>query len=163
MKAERKYCTFKLAGNWYGLEVHYVQTVIQGYEITQVPLAAPDVAGMINLCGDIMMAINLRKRLGLPLSDYSKKNFHLVVQVDGVCTSLIVDSVGDVVTLVDANALTPPESLNGLAQQLIIGSYHSDNGTILTIDTEKTVNVSCYKMQIVEEKNGEQSLKESLN
>lgn len=156
MKAERKYCTFKLAENWYGLEVHYVQTVIQGYEITQVPLAAPDVAGMINLRGDIMMAINLRKRLGLPFSDYSKNDFHLVVQIDGVCTSLIVDSVGDVVTLIDENALNPPESLNGLAKQLIIGSYHGNNGTILTIDTEKTVDVSRYRIQLVEEDNEDQ-------
>jgi purine-binding chemotaxis protein CheW len=106
-----------------------------------VPLAPEHVAGLINLRGEIMMVVDLRRRLGLPERSQDQKPFHLVMYGNDGCVSLMVDRVGDVVELYEQDFEETPEVIQGLARQLILGVYKSESGMLLSIDTEKATNV----------------------
>ena len=70
MSANRQYCTFYLGEQCYGLDVLNVQEIVRSQPLTRVPLAHPVVRGLINLRGQIVTAIDLRRRLDLPLRDH---------------------------------------------------------------------------------------------
>ena len=69
MSVEHQFCTFSVDGLFFGVEVYRVQEVIRYQEMTPVPLAPPVVKGLINLRGQIVLAIDVRRALGLDLRD----------------------------------------------------------------------------------------------
>ena len=64
MEATRRFCTFNLDRLWFGIPVERVQEVIASPAVTPVPLAPRAVTGLINLRGQIVTVIDLRRRLG---------------------------------------------------------------------------------------------------
>ena len=96
MADERQYCTFYLDGHYFGVDVLKVQEVIRYQEMTRVPLAPPVVRGLINLRGQIVTAIDLRRRLDLPDRPADQLPVNVVVQTDDGAVSLLVDEIGDV-------------------------------------------------------------------
>src|SRR5919112_2451416 len=103
-----QYCTFLLDGHLFGVDVASVQEVLKQQELTPVPLAPPDVAGLINLRGQIVTTLDLRSRLGLPARPVGTDSVSVVVRsADGGPVSLVVDRIGDVLH-VDGSALEPP-------------------------------------------------------
>src|SRR5437868_11453098 len=96
MAEVHQYCTFYVDGHYFGLDVLQVQEIIRFQEMTRVPLAPPVVRGLINLRGQIVTAIDLRRRLEMPdrLDDQFPVN--VVVHTDDGAVSLLVDEIGDV-------------------------------------------------------------------
>ena len=151
--AERQFCTFYVEGLCFGIGVREVQEVIRYQEMTRVPLAASVVRGLINLRGQIVTAIDLRRRLDLPdrLSgdtpnpgaDASESlPMNLVVRTDDGVVSLLVDEIGEVVE-VDENAFErPPPTLEGVARELVRGVYKREGSLLLVLDTVRAVSVS---------------------
>src|ERR671927_111898 len=115
MANERQYCTFYLDGHYFGLDVLRVQEIIRHQEMTRVPLASPVVRGLINLRGQIVTAIDLRRRLDLPDRPAGQLPVNVVVQTDDGAVSLLVDEIGDVVEVSDRQFEPPPETLRGTA------------------------------------------------
>src|ERR671936_28074 len=96
MSDEHKFCTFTLDGLLFGVEVLKVQEVIRYLEMTRVPLAPAVVRGLINLRGQIVTAIDLRRRLELSDRPADQQPVNVVVHTDDGAVSLLVDEIGDV-------------------------------------------------------------------
>jgi len=142
MANTKQFCTFFLNGLFFGVEVLSVQEVIRYQEMTRVPLAPGMIRGLINLRGQIVTAIDLRHRLELPSRDTEQLPMNVVVRSDDGAVSLLVDEIGDVVEIQEDTYERPPETLRGVARELVQGVYKLKDRLLLVLDTEKTVNVT---------------------
>ena len=131
--------TFRLDGDLYGIEVEHVQEVLRSQQLTRVPLAPPAVAGLINLRGQVVTAIELRERLGRPARPEGTDAVVIVVRLRGEAVSLLVDSIADVVDVDAADFESPPDTLEGQARDLIRGAYKLDGKLLLALDVQKAV------------------------
>ena len=141
MTADRQYCTFTLAGHHFGVDVRNVQEVIRYQEMTRVPLAHPVVRGLINLRGQIVTALDLRRRLELPPHPADRFPVNVVVSAGDGAVSLLVDEIGDVLTVPEAAFERAPETLTGAARELVRGVYKLDGRLLLILDTARAVAV----------------------
>ncbi|MDT0274480.1 chemotaxis protein CheW [Blastococcus goldschmidtiae] len=132
--------TFRLDGDLYGVEVEHVQEVLRSQQLTRVPLAPRAVAGLINLRGQVVTAIELRERLGRPARPEGTDAVVIVVRLDGEAVSLLVDSIADVVDVDAADFEAPPDTLEGQGRDLIRGAYKLDGQLLLALDVHKAVS-----------------------
>jgi len=142
MNDESQFCTFFLDGLYFGLDVLKVQEIIRYQEMTHVPLAHPVVRGLINLRGQIVTAIDLRRRLQLNERPKEDLPVNVVVQTDDGAISLLVDEIGDVLQVAEKEFERPPETLEGAARDLIRGAYKLKDRLLLILDIENTVNLA---------------------
>ncbi len=141
MVATRQLCTFYLDGHFFGVDAQSVQEVIRYQEMTRVPLTPECVNGLINLRGQIVTAIDMRKRLGLQDRPTDKLPMNVVVRSDEGAVSLLVDQIGDVIEVSSEDFETPPDTLRGPARVLIQGAYKLSKELLLVLDCEQTVQV----------------------
>ena len=142
MSTEQQFCTFFVDGLFFGVEVHKVQEVIRYQGMTAVPLAHPVVGGLINLRGQIVTAIDLRKRLQLQPRSESELPMNVVVRTADGAVSLQVDEIGDVVEVADSTFEEPPDTLKGIARDLIRGVYKLKERLLLLLDTERAIDIA---------------------
>src|SRR5687767_15211536 len=95
----RDYVTMSIGSQMFGIPVLQVQDVLGHQRITRIPLAPPEVAGSLNLRGRIVTAIDVRLRLGLSARSKDKPGMSIVVDLRGELYSLMVDGVGEVLSL----------------------------------------------------------------
>ncbi len=137
----RQFCTFVLDDLYFGVEVLKVQEVIRYQDMTRVPLAPSVVHGLINLRGQIVAALDLRRRLELPdRSDDARPMNVVVLTADGV-VSLLVDEIGDVVEVDHASFERPPDTISGAARALVTGVYKLKDRLLLALDVEQTTSL----------------------
>src|SRR4051794_7673605 len=134
---DAQFATFTLADHVFGVEVESVQEVIRYQPMTRVPLAPGAVSGLINLRGQVITALDLRTRLGLPTRAQDVQPMNVVVRTDDGAVSLLVDSIGDVVHTGSEVFEEPPETLLGEARDLIRGAYKLDGRLLLALDVAK--------------------------
>jgi purine-binding chemotaxis protein CheW len=137
-----QYCTFLLDGHLFGVDVASVQEVLKQQDVTPVPLAAPEVAGLINLRGQIVTTLDLRNRLGLPDRPAGSDSVSVVVRAaDGAPVSLVVDRIGDVLQVDGASLEAPPDTVPADVRELLNGICKLDHRLMLLLDTEKAIRV----------------------
>ena len=141
----RSYCTFFLDGLFFGVDVLGVQEVIKFQSMTQVPLASPVVSGLINLRGQIVTAIDLRRRLELDDRHDETLPMNVVVRTADGPVSLLVDDIGDVLEVSDDTFEPPPPTMKGIARELITGVHKLDERLLLILDMPKVVLVPQLK------------------
>jgi len=141
MNGSQQYCTFYVAGRLFGVEVLNVQEVIRCQEITPVPLAPFTVQGLINLRGQIVPVIDLRRRLGLPERPAEEQPLNVVVRTEEGAVSWLVDEIGDVLETAQEAFERPPETLRADARKLIRGAYKLDGQLLLVLDIQHTVSL----------------------
>lgn len=141
MSENKQYATFHLGGLFLGVEVRQVQEVIRYQTMTPVPLAPPMIQGLINLRGQIVTAIDLRRRLALPPRPDDQLPMNVVVRGDDGAVSLLVDGIGDVVDIEDDAYERPPETLSGTARELVTGVYKLRDRLLLILDTERAISL----------------------
>jgi purine-binding chemotaxis protein CheW len=137
-----QYCTFYLDRFYFGLDVLKVQEIIRYQPMTRVPLAPSVVRGLINLRGQIVTAIDLRRRLELPDRSDDQMPVNVVVQTDDGAVSLLVDEIGDVLEVPETLFERPPENLTGIARELIRGAYKLPDCLLLILDIEQTIGLT---------------------
>jgi len=142
MSISNQYCTFHLDNLFFGVEVQKVQEVIRYQEMTRVPLASAVVQGLINLRGQIVTAIDLRRRLQLKPRPEGQLPMNVVVRTDDGPLSLLVDEIGDVLEVASDSFERPPEMLRGVSRELIRGAYKLKDRLLLTLDTERAVQIN---------------------
>jgi len=130
----QQFCTFYLGGLFFGVEVEKVQEVIRYQEMTIVPRAPAVVGGLINLRGQIVLALDLRKRMEMPSREGDRKPMNVVVRTDDGAVSLLVDEIGDVVAVSQAAFEPPPETLLGSARKMTCGVYKLDGRLLHALD-----------------------------
>ena len=117
----REYVTMSVTGQLFGIPVLSVRDVLSPQRITRIPLAAPEVAGALNLRGRIVTAVDLRKRLGLPPRDAEAKGMNVVVEGRGELYSLIVDEVGEVLSVPESAFERNPPTLDARWREVSAG------------------------------------------
>jgi purine-binding chemotaxis protein CheW len=141
MTSAPQFCTFFLDGLYFGVEVERVQEVIRYQEMTRVPLASRMIAGLINLRGQIVTAIDLRQRLGISERRGPKQPMNVIVREGESVVSLLVDEIGDVIAVDPTAFENPPETLRGPARDLVLGAYKLDEKLLLVLNTAEAVQV----------------------
>src|SRR3982751_5191213 len=96
-----EYVTVMIGGQLFGLPINRVQDVFMLDRLTRVPLAPPEIAGVLNLRGRIVTAIDMRRRLGLPPLAERKAMMAVGIEIRGESFGLIIDQVGEVMKLAD--------------------------------------------------------------
>jgi purine-binding chemotaxis protein CheW len=135
----RRFATFYLDRLFFGIEVEQVQEVIRHLDMTHVPLASSTIRGLINLRGQIVTAIDLRERLELEPRTSDAQPLNVVVRTDDGALSLLVDEIGDVLEIDDATFEQPPETIRGVARELIHGVYKLKRELLLVLDTARAL------------------------
>ena len=136
MAETRTYASCRVGHLLVGVAVEAVQEVTAGTELTPVPLAPAVVSGLLNLRGQIVTAIDLRRCLGLDDRPSGQSAVHLILRTDDGCVSLLVDQVGDVLEVDDEDFEMPPRTLQGRLKGLITGAYKLDETLLLVLDTD---------------------------
>jgi purine-binding chemotaxis protein CheW len=135
-----QYATFEVADQLFGLEVNRVQEVLSFSEYTPVPLAPDYVGGLFNLRGQVIAALDLQVRLGLPPRDLTAgEAMNVIVRLEDESVSLLVDRIGDVVELDDAAAEPPPDTLAGPIRDLITATFPVEGRLMLALDARAAV------------------------
>ena len=135
--AARQLCTFLLDGYLFGVPVPQVQEVIRFQPMTPVPLAPDAVEGLINLRGQIVLAIDLRRRLGMAARGEGTLPLNVVIHTTEGAVSLLVDEIGDVIRVEDSTFEEPPETLRGEVRSIILGVHKLENKLLHLLDMEK--------------------------
>jgi purine-binding chemotaxis protein CheW len=137
-----QFSTFFVADLFFGVDVLRVQEVLGFQPMTRVPQAPEVIEGLINLRGQIVTAIDMRRRLGLPARADGNTPMNLVVRTDEGAVSLLVDEIGDVLDVDESLYERPPENLDQAARELIDGVYKLKDRLLLVLDTERTVDLT---------------------
>jgi purine-binding chemotaxis protein CheW len=138
----QQYCTFLLDDHLFGIPVSSVQEVLRAQDVTPVPLAPGEVAGLINLRGQIVTSIELRSRLGLPPRPEGAGSVNVVVKsADGSAVSLVVDEIGDVLEPPRDAFEAPPETVPPAIRPLVDGVCKLDHHLMLLLGTEQAVSI----------------------
>jgi purine-binding chemotaxis protein CheW len=140
MSSTQQFCTFFLEGYIFGVPVEQVREVIRYQEMTRVPLVPSVVRGLINLRGQIITAIDLRRRLGMKDLPEGELPMNVVVQTDDGAISFLVDEIGDVIEVQDDTVEAPPDTLQGLAREVVHGVHKLPGRLLLVLDIERAIN-----------------------
>jgi purine-binding chemotaxis protein CheW len=137
MSDVRQIASFLAQDLFFGVDVLQVQEIIRQVAITRVPLAPPMVSGLINMRGQIVTAIDLRRCLGLPERPSGQPPAGLILQVEEGLVGLIVDEIGTVFELPENAFEPPPEILKGRLRALVSRVYTLPNRLLLVMDTQR--------------------------
>lgn len=132
------YLTIIISGQMFGIPVLQIQDVLGPQKVTKIPLAPPEVAGSLNLRGRIVTAIDVRRRLGLGPAEAGKsRNMSVVVEHEGELYSLVIDRVGDVLTLYTKNFESNPPTLDPLWRTVSVGVYRLEKELLIILDVAR--------------------------
>lgn len=133
--------TFTTGEYSFGIDVLEVQEVLKRQQMTLVPLAPDEIRGLINLRGHIVTAIGMRQRLRLGARRDSDEEMNLIVSLRDGVASLVVDSVGDVISLDPSMYKPRPRALKAPLKEMVLGVYQSDKGMFLHLAPEVVCKV----------------------
>jgi purine-binding chemotaxis protein CheW len=139
----RQYSTFRVAEMFMGIELTRVQELLRYQEMTSVPLAPKAIEGLINLRGQIVTALDVRRILGLPA--FESKDalpMNIVIQSEGGPVSLLVDEICDVLDVPLKAAMPLPENMPAEQRELLDGVYQLESGLLLILNTERVLECS---------------------
>ena len=140
MEEKQQYATFNLAGSYFGISVGTVQEILRMQQMTPVPLAPSVVSGLINLRGQIVTAVDLRRRLGMVERDLGAAPVNVVIRSNGGIISLLVDEIGDVVEVSEDTFEPPPETLSSKAREMVRGVHKLNRRLMHVLDTDKVTS-----------------------
>lgn len=134
------YVTMTIAGQLFGIPVLQVQDVLGPQKITRIPLAPVEVAGSLNLRGRIVTAIDVRLRLGLTARERSDKDMSIVVDHSGELYSLMVDGVGEVVSVRTDQFERNPATLDPVWREVSNGIFRLNDKLLVVLDVARLLN-----------------------
>ena len=137
-----QYCTFHLGDLFLGVEVTGVQEVIRHQTTTPVPLASSVIGGLMNLRGEIVTTIDLRRRLGLVEREAGHDPMNVVIRGEDGVVSLLVDEIGDVIEVVDEDFEPSPSTLPTTTREVIVGVYKLDGHLLLILDCDRVLDLA---------------------
>ena len=137
---EQQFVTFRLGDGEFGIPIAKIQEIDRSSKMTRVPRTADYVDGITNLRGEVVPVINARKRFNLPQKEADERTRVIIMELGGVKTGLLVDSVREVLNLATKDISAPPTSLSTtIDRQYIsgIGKVDGDKRMIVLLDVEK--------------------------
>ena len=137
----RQFSTFFVADLFFGVDVLRVQEVLRFQQMTRVPRSPEVIEGLINLRGQIVTAVDMRRRLRLLPRAGDQSPMNMVVRTEDGAVSLLVDEIGDVLDVDPDSYERSPENLDPAARELIRGVYKLKDRLLLVLDAERTVDL----------------------
>ena len=134
-----EYVTVEIGDQLFGLPIHSVQDVFSPDRLTRVPLAPPEIAGVLNLRGRIVTAIDMRVRLGLPHHSNGRPPMAVGIDYSGEAYGLLIDAVGEVMKLPVANREPNPANLDPRWAEISDGIHRLEGQLLVILDVEKTL------------------------
>ncbi len=138
----REFVSITVAGQLFGIPVLQVQDVLGPQRITRIPLAPAEVAGSLNLRGRIVTAIDLRTRLRLPPLPEGQAGMSIVVDHGGELYSVMVDAVGEVLSLGGETAERNPATLDPIWREVSGGIHRLDKTLLIVLDVARVLDFS---------------------
>jgi len=135
-----EFVTFTILGQLFGIPVLKVQDVLSSYKITRIPLAPPEVMGSLNLRGRVVTAIDLRIRLGLRARADDAEAMSIVAENEGELYSLVVDSVGEVMSLARSGYERNPPTLDAKFRAYSNGIYRLEDRLMIVLDVHRLLD-----------------------
>lgn len=141
MSDTSKICTFYVHNYFFGIEVFKIQEVIRYQEMTHVPLTDSIICGLINLRGQIVTAVDMRKRLGFPELEKEVKPTNVIVRTEDGAASLLVDDIGDVIDISRDTFDAPPENLKGGIRTMLQEVCKLEDKLLLILDIDQVLSI----------------------
>lgn len=133
----KDFLTIRVDNQMFGIPILQVQDVLGELKVTNIPLAPPQVCGALNLRGRIVTAIDVRKCLGLPPLENIENRMSVVVMHEDELYSLIIDNVGDVLTLASKDYEQNPATLDLMWRSVSMGVYRLNGQILVILDVPK--------------------------
>lgn len=141
-----EYVTVLISGQLFGLPIGRVQDVFMPERLTRVPLASREIAGVLNLRGRIVTAIDMRHRLGLPTREGEKKVMAVGIESKGESYGLLIDTVGEVMKLSTASREPNPVNLDPRWARVSAGVHRLDGQLLVILDVDQVLAMSAEPM-----------------
>ena len=141
-----EYVTTMIGGQLFGLPIARVQDVFMPERMTRVPLSAADVAGVLNLRGRIVTAIDMRSRLGLSKREDDRPSMAVGVDLRGESYGLLIDSIGEVLKLPDDGREENPVNLDSRMAKISAGVHRLDGHLLVVLDVDRILEMSSDAM-----------------
>jgi purine-binding chemotaxis protein CheW len=136
-----EYVTVMLDTQLFGLPISRVQDVFMPDRLTRVPLSAPEIAGVLNLRGRIVTAIDMRRRLGLPPRTDARPPMAVGIELKGESYGLLIDSVGEVMKLADVTREANPVNLDARLARVSAGVHRLDGQLLVILDVDRVLDM----------------------
>ncbi len=141
-----EYVTVMIGGQLFGLPISRVQDVFMPDRVTRVPLSAPEIAGVLNLRGRIVTAIDMRRRLGLPPRTDDKPSMAVGIELKGESYGLLIDTVGEVMKLGEDTREPNPVNLDARLARVSAGVHRLDGQLMVILDVDYVLNTAAEPM-----------------
>ena len=136
-----EFVTFTIAGKIFGLPIARVQDVFKPTRITRVPLAAAEIAGVLNLRGRIVTAIDMRSRLDVKRREDGDAPLAIGIEARGESFGLLVDAVGEVLKLPVTEREPNPINLDRKLAAASAGVYRLDGQLLVVLDIDRVLDL----------------------
>jgi len=138
---QNEFITAMVGSQLFGLPIQRVQDVFAPDRITRVPLAAPEIAGILNLRGRIVTLIDLRSRLGLGARDSRVQPMAIGVELQGESYGLLIDTIGEVLKLDEASREPNPFNLDPKLTAVSDGLYRLEGQLLVVLDVDRVLGI----------------------
>jgi purine-binding chemotaxis protein CheW len=137
-----EYVTVTIDEHHFGLPIARVQDVFVPDRLTQVPLSPPEIAGVLNLRGRIVTAIDMRCRLGLPHRDDRIPPIAVGIELKGESYGLLVDAVGEVMRFSNDACEAKPINLDARLAEVAAGVHRLDGQLLVVLDVDRVFDMN---------------------
>ncbi|MBZ5526578.1 MAG: chemotaxis protein CheW [Acidobacteriia bacterium] len=145
--AMRQFCTFRVGGELFGIGVERVQEVINYQQMTPIPFSSA-LRGLINLRGQIIVAIDLRTRLQMEERPADQAPMNVVLRSEEGAVSLLVDEICDVVNVTEQTFEAVPVTMRAAFKEIISGVHKLDKDLMLVLDAQRAIDVGVEMSEV---------------
>ena len=143
---DTEYVTVLIAEQLFGLPIERVHDVFMVDRLTRVPLAPPEIAGILNLRGRVVTTIDMRRRLDLPARDEGRSNMAVGIEHRGESYGLLIDSVGEVLKIPAASRDPNPINLDPRWARVAAGVVQLDSRLMVVLDVDRVLELKTLEL-----------------
>jgi purine-binding chemotaxis protein CheW len=143
---EIEFVTVLIAEQLFGLPIARVHDVFMVDRLTRVPLAPPEIAGILNLRGRVVTMIDMRRRLDLPEREGGRGNMAVGIEYRGESYGLLIDSVGEVLKISAASREPNPVNLDPRWSRVAEGVVQLDGRLMVVLDVERVLELKTLEL-----------------
>jgi purine-binding chemotaxis protein CheW len=140
-EAVAEFVTATVGGQLFGLPISRVQDVFMPERLTHVPLAPPEIAGLLNLRGRVVTAIDLRVRLGLDAPADGAQRMAIGVERKGESYGLLIDAIGEVLKVPLNGREDNPVNLDRGLARVSAGVHRLDGKLLVILDVDRVLEI----------------------
>jgi purine-binding chemotaxis protein CheW len=143
---EIEFVTVWIADQLFGLPIARVHDVFMVDRLTRVPLAPPEIAGILNLRGRVVTTIDMRRRLDLPAREEGRGNMAVGIEHRGESYGLLIDSVGEVLKIPAASRDPNPINLDPRWARVAAGVVQLDSRLMVVLDVDRVLELKTLEL-----------------